>query len=46
MKAKGEVWFGRKLQLGIFNKRRVLKKGVLIKLVGSCVSLKLDGGPT
>jgi len=34
-----------KLQLGIFNKRRELKKGgVLNKLVGSRV--KLDGGPT
>jgi len=44
-RSKGEGWFGRQLQQGIFNKRRERwKKGVLNKLVGSRV--KLDGGPT
>jgi len=26
MRAKGESWFGRKFQLGIFNKKKELKK--------------------
>jgi len=39
MRVKREGWFGRKLELGIFNKRRELNK-----LVGGRV--RLDGGPT
>jgi len=45
MRAKGEGWFARKLQLGIFIKRRAEKRGVLNKLVGGHVK-QLDGGPT